>query len=307
MMLATLLVALSPLPQEPAVSALPAVTAPVSIDANGWPQAPVAERAPATADAAAAPPAPALPTPAPGAIPANSLDSPLRDIWLRTGQPSDFAAQGGAGAEIKLHLYDVSGGVLTTRRLLHEADLAVPDRDRLTFLDSQRTFGRDGTAVWAMADNVLWPSREREAQEALQVLGLLLRAPWIFADERYLVRPAEPVEVDGERMVRVAIESAPDPEGSEEAAAARFQLLCHPSDMLPLEIRYAIGAQDEKRVKLLEYQTLPPGVKVPVRRVFVAHDGRPLLEVEIVRMQCKLDLPAAYFRTPAAPPGRPGG
>ncbi len=44
--------------------------------------------------------------------------------------------------------------------------------------------------------------------------------------------------------------------------------------------------------------TLPRGVRVPVRRIFTSHDGLPLMEVEIVRMEFGLELPAERFRPP---------
>ena len=45
-------------------------------------------------------------------------------------------------------------------------------------------------------------------------------------------------------------------------------------------------------------QPLNRGVRVPVRRVFLSPDGRPLMEMEIVRMTFGQDLPADRFRPP---------
>lgn len=277
----------------------------VETDANGWP---VGEPAATAEPAASVAPVVNLPPAAPpgGAgtpLRATSLDSPLRDVWQWVGQPSDFAAQGGARAEISLHVYDQTGRIAGTRTLVHEADLSSPERDRLTFSGGRKTFGRDGPAVWAMLDNVIWHSREREASELLRVMGLLLRLPWGFAEGGYVAYPARSIDVDGQRKLLVRVESrSPDlesgaaPDGSPQDV---FELICSEDRYRPEEVRYRLRESGQlRRVRLAQYQPLNRGVRVPVRRVFLSHDGRPLMEMEIVRMSFGHELTPDLFRPP---------
>lgn len=228
----------------------------------------------------------------------TGLSSPLRDVWAFLGQPSDFAALGDAHAQIVLHLYDSTGTEIATRPFTHEATLGEPERDRLTFAEGRKVFGRDGPAVWAMIDNLVWHSREQEARQMLDVMGLLLRLPWVFSDSRYSVHPPEPTEVDGVRKLKVRVQAPGDPT-SPTPTWHRYELICSPDRMLPEELWYRrAGSDSVRRVALLEYQQLPAGILVPVRRVFLAEDGTKLLEMEVVRMECRLSLPDDRFRPP---------
>ena len=79
----------------------------------------------------------------------------------------------------------------------------------------------------------------------------------------------------------------------------RFELICSPGTLRPEELRYQLaGSAIERRVQFLDYRPLPPNLQVPVRRLVLGHDGRRLMEMEVVHMQFRLDIPAARFRPP---------
>ncbi|MEM7200855.1 MAG: hypothetical protein AAF628_11345 [Planctomycetota bacterium] len=277
----------------------------LQIGENGWP---VLLDEPEPGAVGTAPAAATPTTPRPAARPndllgARQLRSPLHEVWSAIGQPSAFRELGGAQARVELHVYDPGDRRAGTRHLQHDADLGRPNRDRLAFAEGRKKYGRNGPSAWATIDGVVWHSREREARELLEVLGLLLRVPWVFDDDRFTVEPKEPVPGVDPGRVRIVIRRRPERPAdlvgpnADSAPQDEFELWCDARSMLPLElvVRWG-GSGTQRRVQLLEYQKIPPGLLVPVRRVVVDERGQRLLEIEIATMQCRLDLPDDTFR-----------
>lgn len=289
----------------------------VRTDRNGWPVHTEPDRVsgkpagqePASAPRAATPPLePGKPRPEPVASP---LDSPLLDVFRAVGSVADWKEMRGVMARIRIHVFDHRGAEIGVREVLHQADVAVSDRDRLVFEDEQKVYARDGTALWVELHGMAWPSLEDEARGELELFGLMLRLPWALADtRRWRVLPEEQILVDGEPRVRVrALRTDPGPE--EHAVVgpdptpprgARVDLLCDPATMQPVELRYAMRAgQPQRRVLLADVRPFGP-LRMSVRRRFVGARGEPRLEIEYVRVDGKLDLDRSLFR-----PGDAGG
>jgi hypothetical protein len=295
MTLLAFLLATALLPQQPPPAAPPVTVDPVS----GWPVLP--------GTPPAAPPA-AEPAPAgTGARADAAMPRPPEDafgpLFRQVGPPEACAALGGVVARLRFHLFDDQGAELASYEAFHEADLAVPDRDRLVFTESRRVFGRDGSAAWATVHNVLWPSMQQEAREQVELLGFLLRSPWGFADqERFVVVDRTELTVRGRTLARIRIESrAPAVVHGPEPARPdvdRYELYCDARSGEPVELCYARrDGAGQRRVLLQDHQPLG-GTRIPMRRTWLDEEGRRRLEIETVRIEADQRLRADQFRPP---------
>ena len=242
--------------------------------------------------------------PGPGPAPAHvPLESPLLDLFRVVGRPADLRELGSVVVRARVHVRDHRGAELATRELFHEADLTVADRDRLVLPDD-RIYGRDGAAVFAQFHRLAWPSLEQEAREELELLGLLLRLPWVFADpERWTLLPPEHVLVSGRRWLRVRVESRvgdgaaigplPEPE-----PADRFELWCEPASMQLAEVRYRLAGSSAVRIVRLSEWRQVGAVRMPARRTLLGADGVPRLEIELLSIDVRQPLPSTHFRPP---------
>lgn len=294
----------------------------VRTDRNGWPVATGREQATAqkpepAPSGGARPPADAR-TASRDAAPkraTSSLDSPLLDVFRAVGSVADWKEMRGVMARIRIHVFDHRGAEIGVREVLHQADVTVPDRDRLVFEDERKVYARDGAAVWVELHGMAWPSLEDEARDELELFGLMLRLPWALADtRRWTVLPEEQILVDGEPRVRVRALRKED--GSEDDGVvgpdptpprgARVDLLCDPATMQPVELRYVLRPDQLARRVLLADVRPFGALRTSVRRRFVDPRGRARLELEYVRVDGKLDLDRSLFRPGGAGGSRPG-
>lgn len=312
-MLATLCTLLSlAAPQEAPQPSTQEPAARVRTDARGWPvlqpsksaaQAPPTGTSTDFVDVPAAPPGAAagVPVDRPTALPSTS---PLHELFARVGQPADLARLEGVVARLQFHVFDHRGIELAARTVFHEADLRVADRDRLVFDGEKRIFGRDGAAVWAEMHGMMWPALEAQARRELELLGTLVRLPWIFADaDRWIVFAGEAVERDGTPYWRLRIEAknnAPESIGPSPVVVPRdrFDLYCEPTTREPRRLEYRLAdGSGLRRVDLLGQQAFGP-VRIPTRWVFVRGDGTKALEIEVVRIDGEQRLPREQFQPP---------
>jgi hypothetical protein len=277
----------------------------VRVDANGWPNLPpaVSTSRPARTDFDH-PPAVAAGAAAPSGetAPVSALAATFRQV----GHPSALADLGGVIARIRLTIFDAQGVEIGGHELFHEADLGTAARDRLVFTQARRVYGRDGAIVWAKQHNLLWPAAEQDARDELEVHGLLLRAPWAFADqERFVVLGQDVVQRAGAAVQRIRIQRRSPEAGAvgpqPQTAVDRFELYCHQDSHEPFELVYTLAATGStRRVQLLDWR--PHGsARLPTRRVFVDGDGKPQLQLEVVRLDVRQPLPQTQFR-PVTPP-----
>ncbi len=224
------------------------------------------------------------------------LDSPLRDVFRRVGQPADLQDLGGVIAWYQFIVRDHRGGELINREVTHEADMRFPDRDRL-LLPGRKIYGRDGRAVYAELHRLPMPSYEEEAAEELELFGLLLRAPWSFADDgRFRIQPQSHITVGNQRLLRIEVERVPPENAKADAPQDRFEILCDPHSMDPVEIRYTLAStRATRRIQLTQYQRVG-GVRIPMRRVVTDELGNPSLEWSILRFDSKQQFPRSQFR-----------
>ncbi|MBK8976713.1 MAG: hypothetical protein IPM29_12410 [Planctomycetes bacterium] len=273
-------------PGDPAAGRSP-VPRVVGVDQDGWPVfAPGGSTPPAPTPAAALrapavvdPPAVAEPPAAPAERRASEAATAVLDaaaalapLWQRIGSPAAFAGLGGLRARCTLRVLDPERGAeLGRREFEHLADLTAPRRDRLTLPD-RRVVGRDGESVFAELHGLPMASLAAAARGELEVLGLLLRAPFCFADATRF----EIVDRRSEGAVDaplVAFELRPV--GAERAAweDARFTLVCAADSLRPSELIYRLAAQRPTRVRFSDWRVVRNGVAIPFRRELVDARG----------------------------------
>ncbi len=257
------------------------------------PQSPVSPPNPPAADAAP--------------LSGDRLGSPLADVWQAVGNPSSLHDQRCVQAQILVQVFGHDGRVLATFNALHQADLSEPDRDRLVLRGGELVHGRaERSAPWTEVDGVPRKQPAPDAVAQLDLFGLLLRAPWVFAEPGFAVSPPRRVrreETDYE-VIDIVNERPAAAEG-EGGARDVFELWCEPETMLPLELRYALAGRTWRRVRFSQYQTLG-WLRFPVRRTVLSDNGVPLIDLEVKRMSCQQQIPLEKFRavqldTPAAP------
>jgi hypothetical protein len=216
-------------------------------------------------------------------------------------QPADLAALRGVTVWLRLTLYDERGEELGEREITHEADLEYPDRDRLMFSDG-RVYGRLGGAVFVERLRRPWPTLDDEARGELKLMGMLLRAPWIFAEgRRYVVFPVEYDAWQGAEMVRVRIERRPARDrvlGPQRVATPvdRFELICDPVTLAPRQLRYYLAETGVSRRILLDDYREVGGVRMPWRRTFLVDDDRVAMVMRIMRIEVGQRFVENHFR-----------
>jgi len=298
----------------------------VRFDANGWPITPGLEPVPrrVSSDFDRSVPAPSSLDPAranatpPGPLgegarsrietgaeaqPVAASESPLADVFAVIGDPVRVRALAGVRAELIMELLDARGAVVGgAREVMHEADLAVAQRDRMQ-LPGNLIFGRSERSAFAERAGLPWPALDRQAAEHLDVHGMLLRFPWCFADARvFTVFPAQ-VVADGEQKSIVIRLERDRRQGqrmgpAEPSAVDRFELWCSPDTMIPNELRFTLGATGaQRRVVFSDWRPVANiGVQMPHTRELRGEDGTPLMELRMRRLDVGLDLPPATFR-----------
>lgn len=226
------------------------------------------------------------------------LGSPLREVFTRQGYPSDMRELGGVLAWYRFTLRGHNGAVIGSREVEHHADMRRADRDLLKMSSGQKTYGRDGASVFAYLDRMRMESYEDEARDELELLGLLLRFPWGFADgERYVVGEKQYLTVAGQAMVLIPIRAKRSIDASLPGASVdRFEILCAADSMEPRELRYTLAATGQsRRLRFSEYRQVG-GVRIPFRREFLDGVGSPSLILEILSMDHGRDVSAVDFR-----------
>lgn len=273
----------------------PAVPAPAS---GG--SAPFAKPAPAAAGTHEEAPA------ASRTKPQENLDlgSALLDVFQRVGHPSALTGVGALVVKMRVTVFDSYGAELAVREMVHEADLSAQSRDRLNFTAAQKSYGRDGGAIWVVHHGMDWPALEQEAREELELFGLLLRAPWCFADtQRFIVFPRETVVADGRRLAKIRIETRGEGDDligprDRKPSTDAYEVLCPTDSYEPTELRILRANGGKRTVKLLDWREVG-GVRMPMRRVFTTPDGVQALEIVTTQVDQRQSLSDSRFRPPA--------
>ncbi len=237
----------------------------------------------------------------------DAKDSPLLKIFRHLGGVEDMRDLEGVVAQINLSLLDHRGGELGAMSIVHEADMQLPDRDRLHFAGAAVTdgkiYGRDGQAVYAEMHGIAFQSLEQEARQELEIMGLLLRFPWAFADAtRFVVYPAQDISLAGRGYKRVRVERLPAA-GREQlgpqpnqSQVDRFDLICTPERMQPAQLHITLAATGITQVvELRDYRSFG-SVRLPTRRIFIGPTGHQQMEMVISRLDVGVRLPKAQFQ-----------
>lgn len=296
-----------PAPGTPTKAASPA-PAPdpfrgVTFGKDGWPEVTEVPVRPVATPLAAPPTtaAPAVET-APAAAVGSGLGSPLVDVFQTTRSPAAFQALGGVTAWWRLTVHGAGGETVGIREITHRADLGALDRDRLELTDG-RVYARAGAMVFVERQGMPWPTLAEAAGHELHLFGVLLRAPWVFADTNaYTVLGRDFVQRGGARLARIRIQRRPDTPSEligpdpEPRPRDQFELLCEPSSMQPRELLYQLACSGQSRRILLEDWRETGGVRIPHRRLLVDGQGRPTTTLEILRLEVGQPLSDRDFR-----------
>ena len=222
----------------------------------------------------------------------------LAAVYQAVGLPSDLRDLGGVMARVQLLLFD-GGKVLADVEVLHFADLGGPgQRDRLEFKGIPgvgRVYGRDSESVFAEMYGMVWQPLEKDAADELEVFGALLRFPWVFSDERFLVSSPERVTVRRQSKTRFRVQRRQtDPESE---SVDRFDVICDPLTLVP-EAVHMIRTNTSARVEVQfsDYAAYE-GVSVPLRRTFLGADGEKVMEIRITSLDVHQELPLSLFRS----------
>jgi hypothetical protein len=218
------------------------------------------------------------------------LGSPLLDVYQAIGSPGAWKQLGGQVVWWRVTTYGNQGEAIHVREVVHTADCAFAERDRLEHQDGRR-FGRVGGSTFAERNGLPLPTAVDAAQQELMLFGLQLRAPWLFADANaFAVLQRQVEDHSGERLVRLVLERRP-PSGFELAAADaeaavrdRFELLLEPSGR-PRELTHRFAASKETRRVTLEDWREVGGVQLPHRRSYLDASERPTTVLEILRIE----------------------
>jgi hypothetical protein len=221
-------------------------------------------------------------------------------VFVAVHQPADLAALGGVTLVLRITLFDHRGEELGSREIHHEADLAYPDRDRLWFSDG-RVYGRIGKAVNAQRFHKPWPVLDDEARDELELYGVLLRMPWLFADaESFVVFPTQNDNWRGEDLVRIPIERRPvqslvlGPQRN-PVPVDRFELL-YDDTFIPRQLVFRLAATGVTRRVLLQDFREVGGVRIPWRRTFLVEDDRVAMVMKVVSFKFGQRFSDQHFR-----------
>lgn len=284
----------APQEREPAVQ--------YEVNANNWPvRTVVPDRLPARPETE-----PGGLRPRDAAVPVRVDEQhPLRQVFAAIGSPADLAALGVVRQRMQLRVLDHRGASLADLAIEHEADLADSSRDRVSF-DGTRLFGRDGNHAFAVYRGLAFPAMEAEAAVELAWYGLVLRAPWVFADARgFSVAPREELLRDGRPMSRFRIEARATPQDLVGPAAPapevdRYELWCDADNHEPrLLVMLPSGVERRPCVVRFSEFVATGNVRWPTRRVVESGDGSKRLEFTVLETQVRLPVPARHFAPPA--------
>ncbi len=193
------------------------------------------------------------------------------------------------------------GRELGLLKVQHRMDLQGDRRDRLMF-ESDLVYGRDGRTVFVEMHGNARPSRVSDARDELEILGLLARFPWCFADtDRFLVEDPEEVRYRGRELTyKIHVESRV---AAGELGSARkperpdvYEIYCDES-MLPFRMAYTLAAAGSERVvQFSDYRNYGRGTRIPALRQFLDSKERPTLEIGIQLLTTGVKLHAAEFQ-----------
>lgn len=310
--------AVAPGPAPAAVPPKPRSLGP-SYDPNtGWPLPP-----PSAVDVADVPvqPPPAMPagerslssaTPSPTAPavpstvrPRNSDGSPLVAVFATVGTTAAFLQCGGVVVRWRLRVLGPAGEEVGSRELVHHADFAHGDRDRIEFEDG-RIYLRSGGVVAAFRHGTPWPTLVESAADELALFGLHLRLPWAFVDPNaYAIvgqQPGGPGSGANVRRILLQriVRGAGDRIGPEleSPATDRFELWVDAGSGLPTQFGHTLqGSRESRRVLLDDYRDVD-GIKLPFRRTYVDAAGRPTTVLELLRCDVRQAVGERSFKLP---------
>ncbi|MEC7583291.1 MAG: hypothetical protein VYE77_03155 [Planctomycetota bacterium] len=295
-------------PQDPAGASGQSGSLGVQLDARGWP---VLQQAPARpgidswppAAVGETPPVPSASGTTPSAAPVPIQPAPasglgLAPVFAQLQSPAAFARLGAVKVWWRLTVYGERGRV-GQRELTHVADLQAAARDRLEYEDG-RVLGRIGGTVFAERHGRPWPVLATQGAPELELFGLQLRMPWIFADRGRFAEAgvSRPAESDGavQRLLfqrRTRRETlGPLPEAQQ---VDRFELLTQVGG-LPVELVHQFRCSGERRRVQLDDWRSVEGVRMPFRRTYVDAMGRPTTVLEVLRIEPMGHLPLGVFR-----------
>jgi hypothetical protein len=234
--------------------------------------------------------------PKPPLVSGTQLGSPLLDVFQATGSAGAWKQLGGVTVAWRLVTHGPQGEVLGTRDVVHTADTAFGERDRLEHTDG-RVVGRVGAQAFAERAGLPLPAAsdpggaDDAVAHELMLFGLQLRLPWGFADANTFAVVAREVETrGGERLRKIVLERRPaqaldvlGPE-AEPRPRDRFELLYEPSSGRPKELVHRFACSRETRRVLLEDWREVGGVQLPFRRVYVDDALRPTTVLQIERI-----------------------
>jgi hypothetical protein len=226
----------------------------------------------------------------------TQLGSPLLDVYQATGSPGAWKQLGGVVVSWRLTTYGTNGETIGTRDVVHTADAAFADRDRLEHADG-RVIGRIGAQVFAERSGMPLPTASEPGgpddvhAHELMLFGMQLRLPWLFADANaFAVVGREVEQRSGERLRKIVLErraaNALEQAGPQQDPRPRdrYELLYEPSSGRPRELVHRFAVSLETRRVLLEDWREVGGVHVPFRRVYVDDALRPTTVLQIERI-----------------------
>jgi len=232
----------------------------------------------------------------------GELESPLTDVFRAIGEPHRFLMLRGVSVVYRLELYDDRGGLVgSTQQVAHLADVSVPRRDR--WLQGDLVFGRDGRRAFAERGQFPSPRLDERAARILELHGLLLRAPWIFADTReFTTFPPEVIRDGQEHLFRVRIERV-DPNAfhgplGTERPRDRFELICRRDPAIPEELRYTLAETGaRRRVVFKDWQEVDGiPVRIPHRREVWDENNRLFMVLQMEQLRVGQVLTPDQFR-----------
>lgn len=181
------------------------------------------------------------------------------------------------------------------------SDRQHPNRDRLLFTDG-RVYGRIGKAVHAQRYLKPWPVLRGEARDELELFGVLLRMPWLFAEARhFVVFPTQYENWGGEDLVRIPIERRPAQQqvlGPQRnpVPVDRFELLYQEHTSLPRQLVFRLAAIGVTRRVLLQDFRDVGGVRMPWRRTFLVEGDRVAMVMKVLKMEFGQRFGDQHFR-----------
>jgi hypothetical protein len=217
--------------------------------------------------------------------------SPLLEVFQGTRPPGSWKSIGGVVVWWRVTIHGSSGETIGVREVVHTADTAFAERDRLEYTDN-RVFGRVGAQVFAERSGMPNPAQLDQAAAELLLFGTQLRCPWLFGDANaFAVLHKDVEDRGGDRLHKTVLERRPplalDLAGPEvdPKPRDRFELLHDPGTGTPRELVQRFASSRESRRVLLEDWREWEGVQLAHRRVYVDESLRPTTVLEITRIE----------------------